>query len=100
MTTTEKGFIVEVYNDITNKLKSNWNRISWYKFPVELVFVETDMITKVGETEFKDTCPMKGRGRNRTEIAEIVCSHICEAFGGNMDEVREAAAALYAELFM
>lgn len=97
MTTEQKGFIITVSENISTMGK--WNYINWNKFPVRMEIADNTLITTVSGTEFKDELPMKGTRRNREAMAEIVCNHICEAWGGTMDEVREHAAAALAELY-
>ena len=89
MNNEQKGFIITVNMNINNMGK--WNHISWNKFPVEMTIENGNIITNINGTEFTDICPMKGNRRNRNEIANIVCEHICEAWGGTMAEVQEHA---------
>ena len=47
------------------------------------------VITKVDEKEYNDACPVKGKRRDRKALARLVCEHICETWGGTLDEVSE-----------
>ena len=97
MTTEQRGFIMNVSKDINNMGK--WNYINWHKFPVRMEIADNTLITTVSGTEFKDELPMNGARRNRKAMAKIVCTHICEAWGGTMEEVSAHAAAFLAELY-
>ena len=100
MENKQKHFITEVFDTISNKMKSNWNSINFNKYPVSMEITDGGMlITKVGDAEFKDACPMKGTKRNRTEIAKVVCQHICDEWGGTFDEVTEYTRSFMTEFY-
>lgn len=98
MENTEKYFIACAYNEIAN-MPANCNRISWNKYPVEMVVDNETLITRVDGIEYRDVCPMRGTRRNRVEMGKVVCKHICDTWGGTMDEVTEYGNAFIAELY-
>ena len=91
-------FIVNVNDDIT-KMPSNWNTINWHKYPVRMQITDGTLITIVSGKEYKDVCPMKGSKRNRKEIAKVVCNHICEKWGGTLEEITEFSQAFLSDLY-
>ena len=61
--------------------------------------VEPVLVLGIVDAEFKDACPMKGTKRNRTEIAKVVCQHICDEWGGTFDEVTEYTRSFMTEFY-
>ena len=99
MDNKQKSFIVKAYDAIT-KMPSNWTGIKWNNNPVEMTITDDNiLITKVGGAEFQDACPMRGKSRNRKEMGKIVCNHICEVWGGTMDEVTEYTQSFLKEFY-
>lgn len=96
MTTEQKGFIITVSMNINN-MPANWGAMTWNKFPVRMEITDNTIITIVNGTKYNDELPMKSGRRNRKEMANIVCNHIAETWGGTMEEVSAHAAAALAE---
>ena len=97
MDNKQKNFIVKFHHTICN-MPSNYYGYSNSTFGVSFK-IKDDMIeTVVGTKTFTDTLPKKGSRRDRRAVADIVCEHICESWGGTMEEVTEFCGAFLTEL--
>ena len=89
MTNKQKNFVSEVFNTIS-KMPSNHTGYTWHDYPVSMeIRADGSVITKVDGKEFHDACPTRGSRRDRNALSRLVCGHICETWGGTLDDVLE-----------
>ena len=89
LTDKQMNFVSEVFNTI-RKMPSNYTGYTWHDYPVSMeIRADGSVITKVEGKEFHDACPTRGSRRDRNALARLVCGHICETWGGTLDDVLE-----------
>lgn len=88
MTKQQNECIYRVQNDIFN-MASDIIGMSWtcLGLRIRMDIVDKEIVTKIGDKEFRDPMPMRGKRRNRTGIGNIVGQHMCNEWGGSLEEV-------------
>ena len=88
MTNKQLHFIVKTFDTIS-KMPAKYDGCSFNDFSVAFDIKGNNVITKIEGKEYTDTLPLKGSRRDRNALADMVCNHICEAWGGSMEEVAD-----------
>lgn len=97
MENVEKNFVINAHHTIS-QMPSRYNGYTWSAWNVSFRINGDTLETRVGSETFTDALPKKGNRRDRNSIANIVCGHICDAWGGTFDEITAYCEAFFADL--